>query len=370
MKKPLRVFHLVTHIDLGGAERVAANIAVSHTPDIEYHVVEMLRGSSAYTRLFLRELRSSCVTCHRSIVPDIRFHFLVERVVAMLFPLRFLWIVLRWRPDVIHTHTETPDMCLYAFARVFPWLLRHVRIVRTIHNTCLWTGQPWLARHVEAFFMSRECNVSISRSVSEAYCRRFGGEEPPVVSNGVAESSQRRSPLLAEGKINLLFAGRFEPQKGIDTLCRLLRRYGGDTRYHFVVAGDGSMRRQIEETGGALVVPPIHSLSSYMSSFDYLLMPSEFEGLSMLSMEASVNRLPVIANLCPGLSDTLPPDWPLAVSGNDMNGYARIFDEVLPHADRKALADEAQAFAREHFTIRRMQEAYEKIYRRGLGKGL
>ena len=28
----MRIFHLITHFDLGGAERVAANIAVSETP--------------------------------------------------------------------------------------------------------------------------------------------------------------------------------------------------------------------------------------------------------------------------------------------------------------------------------------------------
>ena len=100
-----------------------------------------------------------------------------------------------------------------------------------------------------------------------------------------------------------------------------------------------------------------------MSSFDYLFMPSEFEGLSMLSMEASMNRLPVIANRCPGLSDTLPEDWPLMVGNNSLNAYLHLFRDVLPTADHKALADKAAAFAEQNFSIRKMQEEYEKVYK-------
>lgn len=51
-RRTLRVFHLITHFDLGGAERVAANIAESASPDMEYHVVEILRGHSTFTRKF------------------------------------------------------------------------------------------------------------------------------------------------------------------------------------------------------------------------------------------------------------------------------------------------------------------------------
>ena len=135
-----RVFHIISKFDLGGAERVAANIAKSGNDDFEYHVVEVLRGDSSFTHGFLDELQSAGVTCHRSVMPAFHFHFIAERIAAMLFPFRFLVLWLRYRPDVVHAHTEVPDMCVWAISRVFPWILRRVKLVRTIHNTCLWTG--------------------------------------------------------------------------------------------------------------------------------------------------------------------------------------------------------------------------------------
>ena len=373
----MRIFHLITHFSLGGAERVAANIAESQTPGMEYHVVEIMRGRTAYTPKFIGELEKAGVRCHRSWMPDVSFHFLFERIAALLFPLRMLYIMLRWRPDVIHTHTETPDLALYVFSRVFPRMLRRVKIVRTIHNTRLWTGLPRTAVWVEAFFKSRNANIAISDSVRDSYADRFG-EVPPIINNGVAEVEQKdyfnasNLNTSTSQHLNILFAGRLEPQKGVVVLCKVLKMLAGDTRFFFTIAGDGSQRTLVEQTLAeiaaegkplnAQLVPPIFGLAGYMQSFDYLFMPSEFEGLSMLSMEASLNRLPVIANACPGLADTLPADWSLLAHGNNIDDYRRIFN-LLPTANRDALTQQAYAFAKERFSVRTMQERYEAWYK-------
>ena len=414
----MRTFHLITHFSLGGAERVAANIAESQTHGMEYHVVEIMRGRTAYTPKFIGELEKAGVRCHRSWMPDVSFHFLFERIAALLFPLRMLYIMLRWRPDVIHTHTETPDLALYVFSRVFPRMLRRVKIVRTIHNTRLWTGLPRTAQWVEAFFKSRNANIAISDSVRDSYAERFG-EVPPIINNGVAEVEQKdyfnistpqgvhwsqvhqqhlntstpqhlntsggalvssapTTPPLGfcrlpeQEHLNILFAGRLEPQKGVVVLCKVLKMLAGDARFFFTIAGDGSQRTLVEQTLAEIaaegkplnaeLVPPIFGLAGYMQSFDYLFMPSEFEGLSMLSMEASLNRLPVIANACPGLADTLPADWSLLAHGNNIDDYLRIFN-LLPTADRDALTQQAYAFAKERFSVRTMQERYEAWYK-------
>ena len=413
----MRTFHLITHFSLGGAERVAANIAESQTHGMEYHVVEIMRGRTAYTPKFIAELEQAGVRCHRSWMPDVSFHFLFERIAALLFPLRMLYIMLRWHPDVIHTHTETPDLALYVFSRVFPFMLRRVKIVRTIHNTRLWTGLPRTAQWVEAFFKSNNANIAISDSVRDCYAERFG-EVPPIINNGVAEVEQKDyfNTSTPQGvhlsqvhqqhlntstfntqhstnlntstfntqhstnlntstsqHLNILFAGRLEPQKGISVLCEVLKMLAGDARYHFTIAGDGSQRTLVEQTLAdiassgkplnAQLVPPIFGLAGYMQSFDYLFMPSEFEGLSMLSMEASLNRLPVIANACPGLADTLPTDWALLAHNNSLNDYRRIFNELLPTADHDALTQRAYDFAKDRFSVRTMQERYEARYK-------
>ena len=188
------------------------------------------------------------------------------------------------------------------------------------------------------------------------------------ISGGALVSSAPTTPQ----HLNILFAGRLEPQKGVVVLCKVLKMLAGDARFFFTIAGDGSQRTLVEQTlaeiaaegksVNAKLVPPIFGLAGYMQSFDYLFMPSEFEGLSMLSMEASLNRLPVIANACPGLADTLPADWSLLAHGNNIDDYLRIFN-LLPTADHTALTQQAYAFAKERFSVRTMQERYEAWYK-------
>lgn len=350
---------------MGGAERVAVSIAGSANPDIEYHVVELIRTRSEFTSAFIAELEAAGIRYHRAVVPDIRFHYLFERLAAVTFPLRFLFLYLKYRPAAVHSHTEMPDLAVFATFRLFPWMLRRCRVVRTIHNTCLWTGLKNTGRRVERFFISRGANVAISRSVLDNYRREYG-QFPPLIYNGVGQVVQRKYEGIVPGKKNILFAGRFEPQKGIDTLVEIIGRRRDDTRYHFHVAGDGSMRdvimKRLSGQDNVTVVPPVYGLPAYLSSFDYMLMPSEFEGLSIMSIEASMAALPVIINNCAGLRDTLPPDWLLKVENNDLAAYDRIFDSVIPAADARALGHEAQRFVLENFGIERMQGEYERLY--------
>ena len=363
MKK--RVFHLISHFDLGGAERVAANIAKSESKDFEYHIVEILRGSSDLTDGFLAELRSAGVHCHRSWMPGFHYHFMAERIAAVLFPLRFLYIWLRYRPDVIHAHTETPDMCLWAFFRVFPWLQKRCRIVRTIHNTCLWTGLKRFGMKVERFYQRNNANIAISQSVFDCYTREYGSV-PPIIYNGVPEVRQERCPFLVDGKTNILFAGRYDEQKGISHLIYIIRQLQDMPEYHFHVVGGGKLQNLVDVQLGTLpnvsLHNPVFGISRYLASFDYMLMPSEFEGLPLMSVEASFAGLPVVCSDCKGLNETVPAGWQLTAHGNSHEEYMHIFRNVIPHTDRAALAQTARRFVREHFSVEKMQAGYEQVY--------
>lgn len=363
MKK--KVFHIISHFDMGGAERVAVNIARSKSSGYEYHIVEVLRARSEFTDTFINELKAAGITYHRGLLPDVRFHFLFERLAALLFPLHFIFTFLRHRPDVIHAHTEAADLCTYAFFTCFPWLAKRCRIVRTIHNTRLWTGQKRIGRLVERFYIRHNSNVSISLSVQNNYHNEYG-EMPPIIYNGVAPVPQQRYPDLVKGKTNILFAGRFEYQKGISTLTHIIHSLSDDSRYFFHVIGDGSLHDEMSKALSGLdnvcITPPVFGLSRYLSSFDYMLMPSEFEGLSIMSIEASMARLPNIINNCLGLKDTLPPDWQLTATDNNIEDYLNIFRNVLPNLSRSDIADKAFAFASKNFSLRQMQRKYEKVY--------
>lgn len=361
----MKIFHIISRLDVGGAERVAISIAKGHTADCSHHIVELQRGQSAFTRGLLDELKQSGIPVHRSWLPVVwHFHYLVERIISCLFPLRLLWLWLRYRPDVIHSHTEMPDMAVWLSLKIFPFI--RVKLVRTIHNTCLWTSMQWVGPRVERLMQSRGANVAISQNVRQMYVERYGGPEPPIIYNGVPAVAQRQYEGIKSGKTNILFAGRFEEQKGISVLCEIVKALQDDNRYFFHIFGAGRLQREVDaikELPNVEVLPPMNNISSVLASFDYLIMPSLHEGLPLLSVEASLNGLPLIANRCPGLVETIPAEWPLAVSNNDIGEWLQIFREVLPRAERTDLIKQAHDFAQSNFSMEQMQRSYTSIYK-------
>ena len=362
-----KVFHIVSHFDVGGAERVAVNIADDHEGIVEYHLVEVVRAHSSFTRVFINELRQKGIRYHRAFVPEVHFHYLFERIAALTFPLWFIFLFLRHRPTVIHSHTEVPDMAVRTFFALFPMFKARCRVVRTIHSSRLWTGMKSTGRWVERFFRNSHANVAISASVRDSYLKEYG-QCPPIIYNGVAVSGRKSFDGLKAGRVNVLFAGRFEREKGVSHVVEIVRAMQHDDRYHFHIVGAGTLQPLVDEVShcaNVSVYPPLFGLSAYLSSFDYLLMPSEFEGLSMLSIEASMSGLPVIANDCPGLVDTLPAGWPLMVRDNDHGQYIHLFTHVIPAGSRQELSATAAAFANHEFGVKKMQEAYKSLYLHG-----
>ena len=360
-----RIFHIISRLDVGGAERVAMSIAASQSTDMEHHIVEVMRGNSVFTQSLIAELQQKGIPLHRALLPVLfHWHYLAERVLAFLFPIRMLWLWARYKPDVIHTHTEIPDIAVWLTMSLFRF--SDIKVVRTIHNTRLWSGMNIIGPRVERFMQRHNANIAISRNVQKAYSEAYG-TMPPIIYNGVTSAEQKPYEGVISEKVNVCFAGRFEQQKGISTLCEIVNILKDDARYHFHVIGSGRLQPLVDSISAlpnVTVCPPVHNIAAYMQSFDYLIMPSEHEGLSILALEASFNGLPVMINSCDGLTDTLPPDWPLKVHGNDIREWRRLFDDVLPKADRHTLTLKAAAWVNDRFSVSRMQEEYESFYGR------
>ncbi|NPE11210.1 MULTISPECIES: glycosyltransferase [Bacteroidales] len=356
----MRVFHVITHFDVGGAERVAVNIAKSKTQGIEYHLVEVVRGEGEFSDAFIKELGESHIHYHRSCIKN-------NKVGIICFPFLFIYLALKWKPDVIHTHTEIPDLGIYLWHRMFRWLFPHIKYVRTIHNTELWNRWPGIGDRVERFFKLKHANIAISESTQTCYKNNYE-ESPPIIFNGLQKVLQKPFENIVKNKINILFAGRLEYQKGIDQLIAVITAFGNNAKYHFHVVGNGSMKEKVSQSlsvfDNVSLYDKIFGLNHYIGSFDYLFMPSNHEGLALMPIEASLAHTPSIINKCPGLKDTLPDYWPLKVENNNVDDFIKLILALEHNNHYKKYADMAYAFAKENFSIEKMQHDYENIYMR------
>lgn len=353
----MKILQVVTHFDMGGAERIAINISKSRNPDFEYHIVEVVKGDSSYTPAMLKELEENGIRYYCSNISS-------SKLGILLFPFRMKKLMEIINPDVVHVHTEIPDLGVYLFHKLFPF--NRFKLVRTLHNTLLWQSWKSIGEVVERYVQKERANVSNSLAVTKAYEENYGSNAGiPLIYNGFAPSEQYSFDGIQESLINILFAGRFVPQKGLSTLIEVIKKCKL-SNIHFYVAGQGplevDLKSQLSDLDNVSIIPPISNLAHYVGAFDYVIITSIHEGLNSLSIEASMNGTPCIVNDIDGLNETLPDDWPLKVQNNSVEQYLTILDKISEKKEYEVLKAKAYSFVQEHFSIERMQEQYELLY--------
>lgn len=356
------VFHVISKFDLGGAERVAINIAKSKNTEYQYHIIEVIRAKSDFCDTFISEARNAGILIHRGLVSN-------NKMAIITFPLFFIFTYLKYHPVLIHVHTEVPDLAVYFFYRLFGWLGVKAKLARTIHSTLQWDKWGRIGDMVERNYIKKKHSIAISKSVKESYEYRYHVSDVPVIYNGIQEEGQIQYSDIVPEAINILFAGRLCQEKGIEVLIKVVDYFKNNDRFHFHIIGTGEKGEELHSAlAGCTNVSfkeKIYNISKYLGSFDYLFIPSKFEGLGLMSIEASFAKTPSIINDCPGLNETLPNDWPLKVANNSFDDYIQII-ENLPNRDKRALGSQAYGYACRHFSLEGMQKEYGKIYEKWL----
>lgn len=377
----LRVMHVIREFDLGGSQEVAIDMCLGlasrgHQPLI----VTLFVGTGSVVAQGQR------ARLFRGGIATREFDCTSQTGLTLLGTLRLAALIRRWRPDVVHSHSDVPDFALSIAARLSPAVL-----ARTIHNTVFWPGRPRTARFVESGFVD-DLVIGCSADALAAYVelRRSCGLAPSpirsVVPNGVTipEAPASREELCARfkadpGKVQLCFAGRFVEQKGIDVLAQAWALLGEAERagaeLHLFGSGQLSPENLFPaaDLGRSVVVhTPEPGLSRWFGGFDAVILPSRFEGFPLVALEALAAGALLVATDAPGLREALPPDWPLKVPGENPPALAEALRDIIAgrfdtaHRD-KGLRDKGLAWVRARYSRERMIDSYEQAYLDYLG---
>lgn len=369
-----RVLQVITHFALGGAEKIALALVHGLGSGIDFAVFAVRdEEPDDVGRAMLRQLAAAGVPfrCGSRLAP--RSGGLLLGALALAREVR------RFRPDLLHVHTEIPEACT-ALAGWLDGLTGRIPVARTIHNSVLWPAHPWLGCWSDRRLAHAEV-ACVSASALRAFLdlrRRSGAapvREPALIPNGVTvESPARREPSRNPAVRRLLFAGRFELQKGTDILCAAVSRVRlpAGIRGELVLFGRGRDEPRLRALASQpppgwtiAIFPPSASLGEIYGEFDWVAMPSRFEGLPLVALEAVLAGVPVVATDAPGLDEVLPPDYPWRAPAGDPEAFALCLGRALAHPPgRNDDLVAAQHFARTRFSPEAMLAGYRRLYDR------
>lgn len=365
-----RVLQVITHLALGGAERVAFNLLHGLKDRYDFAVYAANGVDPGPVGQSMKaELEQLGVPLFvGTSVP-------IKRGGMLLAGHWFAKAIKQFKPDLIHLHTEIPESSYAAMVLTRPGL-KKIPLVRTIHNTIYWN--PWrpLGRWADAK-MPRSYVACVSQGAVDAFneVRRESKagplpKPPRVIYNGVLVPTVNR-PLRDATKIKLLFAGRFENQKGADLLPGILQKIRLPLPAELSIFGSGTHEPALKALAAApppgwtiTLSGPTPNLSQRMPQFDLMLMPSRYEGLALLAIEAALVGLPTIATDGPGVREGFPSDYEYLAAAGDADSFAAKLQHAIDHPESWSPAvEKAAAFARQHFDLKAMCDAYNELYR-------
>lgn len=369
----IKIFQLITSIDIGGAEIIAFNLVdgcnKKYPTDFEFVIVELYSTTNKYSV----EKKKELISKKNRIVS---LFGTLKRISLVFAPFCLTYQIIKEKPHIIHSHTDLPDFVLSTTIRILKFFkINTPRIIRTIHNTELWPTHNFIGKYTEVGF-NNDTIVGVSEASLIAYFNlraKFKLLVSPykrVIFNGCKIPQKAEIPFhLNKSKINIAFCGRFEYQKGIDVLIERIIEINilFPDKIVFHIIGSGTYKKEIQNltntTGNILLYDAVPNIADKLYAFDFLIMPSRFEGLVLLSIEASLSRLPVIATFAAGLAETLPEGWPMKFHLENSEELISIIQNIIENKySLETLKDNAYSYVSRKFSLEQMINSYSELY--------
>lgn len=378
-----RVLQIITKLDMGGAEVIALDLVSALQRSTDFAVATVLDVEPTPVG---RAMRVQLADLDIPIFLGARGHY--KKGGAIVAAWRLARAVSHFQPDVVHLHTEMPELT-WAIARMlFPWT-RRVAMVRTVHNSELWIAWGGIGRWVtDRLATARAVAVSQAAAAADAAIGTrhprpqteviYNGARvpPPALGGGEASGSEvgdGGGVGPARAAVSVLFAGRLIAQKGPDLLPAILASAHAacpraDVKVQ--IAGTGPLEEALRAALAGIaprwvieMTPPIGGLSLRLREFDAVLMPSRFEGFSVLAIETLLSGVPLVATRAPGLVEALPADYPFCAAVDDAQMLGLTLARILEAP--QAAQQQAAAFVPEltsRFAPEAMIARYSDIY--------
>ncbi len=373
--KRLKVFHAITMLELGGAQRNTLDTVAG---------LDRNRFDVALACAHGGELLAEART-----IPATSL-FLLPHLRREVHPLRDalafveLWrAIRRFGADIVHTHSSKAGVLGRAAARAAGVGI----IVHSIHGfgfgphqvaPVRWAfaaAERLAARWTTAF-------IAVSRENAKQGLRMglFGEERVHIVRSGIdlaafrqasggealraALGIPRHAPLIVQ-------VSCFKPQKAPERFVEVARRVGERMAdAHFLLVGDGELRDRLERLrADAGLEARLHlpgwrrDVPAILAAATVVTLTSRFEGLPRVLVEALAARVPVVAMAVDGVVEVVQ---------HDVNGFlvpegdvAAMAARVIELVENPALRQRLAAAAGDHldeFDRDRMVREQERLY--------
>lgn len=363
MAKKIKLLHIISILQLGGAESVLASLIDQlGSDDYEHHVIYFHSGPSV-ARMKERgipvyQIQGAVVLCDP------------------LFWVRLYRLIKSIRPDLIHTHLWAANLA----GRVIGRLLG-IRVVNTIHNKLVYQGV--LRNMIDSVSMPLADAVVGIGPVIVSSGKRWPYDEKKMmcISNGIdAHAIQQRAlreqifrEQLGWSSEHIVIGtvGRFEDQKNYHTLITAFAHVHNKMREtRLLLVGGGSLEQSLRAHAQLLGVDQVvqfvvgKSAYGYYPMMDIFVLASHYEGLSIALLEAISCGVPCAITGNNGMHELIKTnETGILVPEPTVIAVERALFAMLESPEaRKRMSERARTIIETEYGLAKMAASYRQLY--------
>jgi len=286
-----------------------------------------------------------------------------------------------FKPDLVHAHSTKAGFA----ARLCCFILRFKPVLFTAHGWAFTEGRPywkrWLLAQAERLAARATTRIICVSEHDRELALQFGvarQDKLVVVHNGITPwlptqggGARIRRGLGLQNTTTITFVGRLVPQKDVLTLLSAMKDLPNGK---LLMIGDGELRPQVEDfihqnelEDRVVLLGTRYDVPDILADSDIFVLPSRWEGLPYVVIEASMAGLPVVATRVGGIPELVedgvtgflvPPGNPEALS----EAIQRLLDNKdLRHQMGRAGREKAlREFTSEHMLVE-TDKVYEGV---------
>lgn len=351
MVKKVKVLHVIYSSGAGGAERLLSDIKENLDPERFDLAVCVLSNKQEF--FFNGRASNNVFYLNKRNGPDPSVLFKIGKLVK------------NFDPDIVCVHS------VYSLKYVLPiTFAKQKKTAITLHNDLkkLLGWRAWYYLVIIKIF--RLYVINISKSLNSAFM--FDKARSVTITNWISPIFFRKTvPLeIRDKQFKIINIGRFYPQKNHIFLVReFIKFHDRHPDSTLVLIGEGSLKNEIAKL--ASVCPDIifkksekNVIREYLSA-DLLIVPSLFEGLPLVVIEAMACGLPVLMSSFQTAQDLAVDPKNQIFRINDSDDFQKKLEHLF--ADnrlRQQIASRSQKAAQKYRigpSIEKLERFYLKI---------
>ena len=275
----INILQLITGLGMGGAEKVVLDLATyTSKNDFNTFVVSMSEKEELLDSFIHNNINTTILRKSNSLIDFFHILWSINKFIKM------------HNIQIIHAHMTHPIIVASILKLFHPSL----KIVYTSHNLIIGSR----LRELIVFILKpfRDIDIVFSKDILKFFYKK----NHRVIPNGIKVES---SPLdiKQNEKFTFLAIGRLEIEKNHKFLIEIAKNLQNKYDFEIHIVGEGSLKDELNDLINKYNLKNIKLLGlkkdipTLLHQSHCLLMPSLWEGLPIVILEAGANSLPIIS---------------------------------------------------------------------------